>query len=206
MMQDIPIIYVIDDEEQVRQALEEMLSVFGYTVAAHDTAENLLDSLDAQQYGCVIADVRMPGMDGIELVRELLRRGAGLPVIMISGHADVAMAVTAIKAGAEDFIEKPIDDGQLVAAINRGLARRFEQQQRQESLVDLRARFDRLTLREKQVFDLVVQGHTSRAISAILQISSRTVESYRVQIMEKMQAASIAVLVRNAIRLARLDP
>jgi two-component system response regulator FixJ len=206
MMQDIPIIYVIDDEEQVRHALEEMLTVFGYTVAAHDTAESLLDSLDAQQYGCVIADVRMPGMDGIELVRELSRRGAGLPVIMISGHADVAMAVTAIKAGAEDFIEKPIDDGQLVAAINRGLARRFEQQQRQESLVDLRARFDRLTLREKQVFDLVVQGHTSRAISAILQISSRTVESYRVQIMEKMQAASIAVLVRNAIRLTRLDP
>jgi two-component system, LuxR family, response regulator FixJ len=197
-------IFVVDDEASVRQALTEMLNVFGYNVQAHQTAEGLLQSLDPRQVGCIVADVRMPGMDGIELVHELSRRNMAIPVVVFSGHADIAMAVAAIKAGAEDFIEKPIDDNKLVAAINRGLARRFEAQQQQESIQDLRARFERLTPREVQVFDLVVEGHTSASIGNMLKISVRTVESYRVQIMEKMSAASIAVLVRNAARLGRL--
>jgi two-component system, LuxR family, response regulator FixJ len=188
----------------VRQALTEMLNVFGYKVEAHQSAEGLLQSLDPRQVGCIVADVRMPGMDGIELVHELSRRSVTIPVVVFSGHADIAMAVAAIKAGAEDFIEKPIDDSKLVAAINRGLTRRFEAQQQQESIQDLRARFERLTPREVQVFDLVVEGHTSASIGNMLKISVRTVESYRVQIMEKMSAASIAVLVRNAARLGRL--
>jgi two-component system response regulator FixJ len=199
-------IFVVDDEESVRHALTEMLEVFGYNVEAHETAEGLLQSLESPDAGCIVADVRMPGMTGIELVRELSRREMAIPVVVISGHADIAMAVAAIKAGAEDFIEKPIDDRKLVAAINQGLARRFELQQQQESIQDLCARFDRLTPREVQVFDLVVTGHTSASISKILKISPRTVESYRVQIMEKMRAASIAVLVRNAVRLGRLKP
>jgi two-component system, LuxR family, response regulator FixJ len=199
-------IFVVDDEKSVRHALTEMLEVFGYNVEAHETAEGLLQSLESPDAGCIVADVRMPGMTGIELVRELSRREMAIPVVVISGHADIAMAVAAIKAGAEDFIEKPIDDRKLVAAINQGLARRFELQQQQESTQDLCARFDRLTPREVQVFDLVVTGHTSASISKILKISPRTVESYRVQIMEKMRAASIAVLVRNAVRLGRLKP
>jgi two-component system, LuxR family, response regulator FixJ len=199
-------IFVVDDEKSVRHALTEMLEVFGYNVEAHETAEGLLQSLESCHAGCIVADVRMPGMTGIELVRELSRREMAIPVVVISGHADIAMAVAAIKAGAEDFIEKPIDDRKLVAAINQGLARRFELQQQQESTQDLCARFDRLTPREVQVFDLVVTGHTSASISKILKISPRTVESYRVQIMEKMRAASIAVLVRNAVRLGRLKP
>jgi two-component system, LuxR family, response regulator FixJ len=199
-------IFVVDDEKSVRHALTEMLEVFGYNVEAHETAEGLLQSLESPDAGCIVADVRMPGMTGIELVRELSRREMAIPVVVISGHADIAMAVAAIKAGAEDFIEKPIDDRKLVAAINQGLARRFELQQQQESIQDLCARFDRLTPREVQVFDLVVTGHTSASISKILKISPRTVESYRVQIMEKMRAASIAVLVRNAVRLGRLKP
>lgn len=206
MIKTTPTVFVIDDEESVRHALGEMLSVFGYTVVVHQTADSFLNSLTPQQHGCVIADVRMPGMDGIELVRELSRRKVAIPVVVISGHADIAMAVAAIKSGAEDFVEKPIDDGQLVAAINRGLTRGFEQQQQQESIKDLEARFERLTSRELQVFDLVVQGHTSRAISAVLEISPRTVDSYRMQMMEKMKAVSISVLVRSAIRLGRLDP
>jgi two-component system, LuxR family, response regulator FixJ len=201
---DTATIFVVDDEASVRQALTEMLNVFGYTVEAHPSAEGLLQSLDARQVGCIVADVRMPGMDGIELVHELSRRKMAIPVVVFSGHADIAMAVAAIKAGAEDFIEKPIDDSKLVAAINRGLARRFEAQQQQESIQDLRGRFERLTPREVQVFDLVVEGHTSASIGNMLKISVRTVESYRVQIMEKMSAASIAVLVRNAARLGRL--
>jgi FixJ family two-component response regulator len=129
-----------------------------------------------------------------------------LPVVVISGHADVPMAVAAIKAGAEDFIEKPIDDVQLVAAINRGLAGVYAQRRFQERIQDLRTRFDRLTPREVEVLDLVVQGYTSEAIAERLEISTRTVEGYRVQIMNKMQAESVAVLVRQAIRLNLISP
>ena len=206
MTKDTATIFVVDDQAAVREALREMLSVFGYNVEAHETAEELLQSLDTCRIGCIVADVRMPGMDGIELVHELSRRDIAIPAVIISGHADIAMAVAAIKAGAEDFIEKPIDDSKLVAAINRGLAGRFKLGQQQETIQDLRARFDRLTPREVQVFDLVVTGHTSATIGNILKISARTVESYRVQIMAKMSAASIAVLVRNAVRLGRLQP
>jgi two-component system response regulator FixJ len=148
----------------------------------------------------------MPGTDGIELVRELGRRKIALPVVLISGHGDVPMAVAAIKSGAEDFIEKPADDIQLVAAINRALARAFEQQDLRRSQETLGSRFARLTPRQAEIFDLVVQGFTSHAIAAKLSIGVRTVESYRAEIMEKMQAESVAVLVRQASRLGRITP
>jgi two-component system, LuxR family, response regulator FixJ len=201
---DTPTIFVIDDQSSVRHALGEMLSAFGYSVETFESADSFLLALDPRRHGCIIADVRMPGMDGIELVRELARRRTPLPVVVISGHADVPMAVAAIKAGAEDFIEKPIDDVQLVAAINRGLAGAVAQRRVQERVQDLRARFDRLTPRELEVFDMVVEGYTSEAIAERLKISIRTVEGYRVQIMNKMQAESVAVLVRQAIRLNRI--
>jgi len=199
-------IFIIDDQTAVREALGEMLGAFGYEVDLHPSAESFLGALNPSRAGCIVADVRMPGIDGIELVRELARRKIELPVVVISGHADIAMAVEAIKAGAEDFIEKPIDDVQLVAAINRGLARTVERRQEQSSTRELRDRFDRLTQREAEVFDLVVQGYTSQAIGAKLSISPRTVESYRAQLMEKMRAESVAVLVRQAIRLGRISP
>jgi two-component system response regulator FixJ len=198
-------VFVIDDQSSVRHALCEMLSAFGYKVETYESADSFLRALDPLQHGCVVADVRMPGMDGIELVRELARRRIPLPVVLISGHADVPMAVAAIKAGAEDFIEKPIDDVPLVAAINRGLAEAYAQRRSQERIQDISARFDRLTPREVEVFDLVVQGYTSEAIGERLDISTRTVEGYRVQIMNKMQAESVAVLVRQAIRLSRMS-
>jgi two-component system, LuxR family, response regulator FixJ len=199
-------VFVIDDQPSVRHALCEMLSAFGYNVEAYDSADSFLRALDPLRYGCVVADVRMPGMDGIELVRELARRQIPLPVVVISGHADVPMAVAAIKVGAEDFIEKPIDDVQLVAAINRGLAGADARRHSRERIRDVRTRFGRLTPREVEVFDLVVQGYTSEAIGERLEISTRTVEGYRVQIMSKMQAESVAVLVRQAIALNRMTP
>lgn len=202
----MPFIFVIDDQRAVREALGEMLRTFGYSVEIYDSALAFLGSLSGQHRGCVVADVRMPGMDGIELVRELSRRGIALPVVLISGHADVQMAVAAIKAGAEDFIEKPVDDAHLLAAINRALVRMFDELSSEQSLLDMRARLDRLTPRELEVMDLVVEGCTSQAIAARLNISQRTVESYRVQIMEKMQAPSVAVLVRQSIRLGRITP
>jgi two-component system response regulator FixJ len=199
-------IFVIDDHAAVREALGEMLSVFGYGVRTYDSADGFLHELDRRHVGCVVADVRMPGTDGLGLVRELARRRIMLPVILISGHADVPMAVAAIKSGAEDFIEKPVDDAQLVAAINRALTQRLEQQGSNRLQDALGDRFARLTPRQVEIFDLVVEGFTSHAISAELKISVRTVESYRAEVMEKMRAESVAALVRLAIRLGRITP
>jgi two-component system response regulator FixJ len=201
-----PTIFLIDDQQSVRHALGEMLNVFGFTVETYESADAFLLTLERARPGCVVADVRMPGTDGIELARELARRRISLPVVLISGHADVPMAVAAIKAGAEDFIEKPIDDVQLVAAINRGLARLFEQQSQEKSIEALATQFARLTPRQVEIFDLVAAGYTSQAIAAKLKISTRTVESYRADIMDKMQAESVAVLVRQAVRLGRVAP
>jgi two-component system, LuxR family, response regulator FixJ len=200
-----PTIFVIDDQKSVRQALGEMLNVFGFAVETYASADAFLQVMDEARPGCVVADVRMPGTDGIALARELARRNAVLPIVLVSGHADVPMAVAAIKAGAEDFIEKPIDDKQLVAAINRGLARLFERRQ-PPPVEPLAERFARLTPRQIEIFDLVAIGCTSAAIAARLKISIRTVESYRAEVMEKMEAESVAVLVRQAIRLGRVDP
>ncbi|MGE5512193.1 MAG: response regulator transcription factor [Bacteroidota bacterium] len=199
-------VFVIDDQRAVRDALSEMLRVFGYNVAAFESADRFLQELDEAWSGCIVADVRMPGMDGIELVRELQRRQVPLPVVLISGHADVPMAVAAIKAGAEDFIEKPVDDTHLVAAINRCLARIADQLAREQPLKELRGRLERLTPREAEVMNFVVQGFTNQAIALRLDISVRTVESYRAQVMAKMQAESVAVLVRQAIRLGLAAP
>ena len=198
-----PRVYIIDDHKSVRAALGEMLGVFGFEVETFASAHEFLEGLDRARPGCVVADVRMPGMDGIELVREFHRRGAALPVVLISGHADVPMAVAAMKAGAEDFIEKPVDDAQLVAAINRSFGRLAERDRARDEVTE---RFARLTPREVEVFDLVVAGFTSAAIAERLAISIRTVESYRVQLAEKMQADGVAALVRQAIRLGRLTP
>jgi two-component system response regulator FixJ len=199
-------IFVIDDHAAVREALGEMLSVFGYGVKTYESADGFLHDLDRRYVGCVVADVRMPGTDGLSLVRELARRKIALPVILISGHADVPMAVAAIKSGAEDFIEKPVDDAQLVAAINRALAQQLEQQGSSKSQDALSEKFARLTPRQVEIFDFVVEGFTSITISAELKISVRTVESYRAEVMEKMRAESVAALVRQAIRLGRIAP
>lgn len=201
-----PTIFVIDDQASVRHALGEMLGVFGFNVETYESADGFVLTIDGRRPGCIVADVRMPGMDGIALVRELKQRKIKLPVVLISGHADVPMAVEAIKAGAEDFIEKPVDDAKLVAAINRALSQAFEQQDTRKAADTLTLRFARLTPRQIEIFDLVAQGFTSHAIAARLNISVRTVESYRAEIMDKMQAESVAVLVRQAIRLGRLEP
>ena len=197
-----PTIFLIDDHASVRDALGEMLTVLGYSVKAYESADAFLATVNKGEPGCIVADVKMPGTDGVGLVRELARRDIGVPVVLISGHADVPMAVDAIKSGAQDFIEKPIDDAQLVAAINRALAQR----DLQKSASGVDARFARLTPRQIEIFDLVAEGFTSHAIAAKLNISVRTVESYRAEVMEKMQAGSIAGLVRQAIRLGRIAP
>jgi two-component system response regulator FixJ len=201
-----PVIHVIDDQQSVRDALSEMLSVFGFDTEKFESADAFLKAVDPARPACIVADVRMPGTDGIELVRELNKRGVSIPVILISGHADIPMAVSAIKAGAEEFIEKPVDDTQLVAAINRGLAHLHENMNASRSHDELQERYARLTPRQSEIFALVAEGLTSQNIAEKLGISVRTVESYRAEIMEKMQAQSVAVLVRQAIKLGCITP
>ncbi len=199
-------VFLIDDQASVRRALGEMLKVFGFTVELYSSAQSFLQAITPAKGGCIVADVRMPGMDGIELLQELGRRKITLPVVLISGYADVPMAVAGVKAGAEDFIEKPIDDRRLVAAINRGMARSFDQQVAKQSIRALEELFLRLTPRQVEIFDLAASGLTSQTIASTLDIGIRTVESYRAQIMEKMEAENVAVLVRQAIRLGRIAP
>ena len=201
-----PVIHVIDDQQSVRDALSEMLSVFGFDTEKFESADAFLKTVDPARPACIVADVRMPGTDGIELVRELNKRGVSIPVILISGHADIPMAVSAIKAGAEEFIETPVDDTQLVAAINRGLAHLHENMNASRSHDELQERYARLTPRQSEIFALVAEGLTSQNIAEKLGISVRTVESYRAEIMEKMQAQSVAVLVRQAIKLGCITP
>lgn len=201
-----PVVYVIDDQPAVCHALGELLSVLGYRVETFTSPQTFLGVAAFAPMGCVVSDVRMPGLDGLELMEALRARGVELPVILISGHADVPLAVRAIKAGAEDMIEKPVDDSRLIGAINRALARSVQEQAEALSKDETTRRFSGLTPREMEVFDLVAEGHTSQSIALKLGISVRTVESYRLQIMTKMGATSVAVLVRQAVKLGRVAP
>ena len=197
---------LIDDDDDVRSAIGDMLRVFGYSVDLHASADAFLSQKVAQPPGCIISDVRMPGLDGVTFLDHLKDSPLWAPVILMSGHADVPMAVAAIKNGAFDFIEKPIDDRKLVASINRALALMTQQQGETSARMDLQSRFSMLTAREVEVFDLITAGLTNFGVADRLGISVRTVESYRAQIMSKMQADGLATLVRQAIRLNRLDP
>jgi two-component system response regulator FixJ len=177
-----------------------------HSVDLHASADAFLSQKVAQPPGCIISYVRMPGLDGVTFLDHLKDSPLWAPVILISGHADVPMAVAAIKNGAFDFIEKPIDDRKLVASINRALALVNQQQGETTARMDLQSRFSKLTGREVEVFDLITAGLTNFGVGDRLGISVRTVESYRAQIMSKMQADGPATLVRQAIRLNRLDP
>ncbi|BCJ91258.1 DNA-binding response regulator [Terrihabitans soli] len=202
-------IFIIDDQTAVRNAIAEMLSVFGFTAETFESAETFLERHpggSSDEPACIVCDVRMPGIDGIEFVRQCMAGGRSVPVILISGHADVPMAVAGIKAGAADFIEKPVDDASLVAAINRAIAPQRDTNRDVQRARDLDQKFSRLTPRQTEVFDLVVAGFTSHAIADRLGLSTRTVESYRAQIMDKMAAESVAILVRQAIQLGRTAP
>lgn len=188
------LVFVIDDDEAVRDALDMQLSAAGYAVAVFASAQAFLAAYDTTWHGCIVADVRMPGMTGIQLQEELVRRGIPLPVVVITGHADVPMAVAALKAGAVDFIEKPFRDEVLIAAVADALGRA------RHAAADRPAadHFAALTVREREVLDLLVAGLSSKEIAARLGISPRTVDVHRTHIMDKAKVHSIADLVRLA--------
>jgi two-component system response regulator FixJ len=193
------IIHVIDDDVDVRQSLAFLLSTAGLAVRVHESAVAFLAVLPELQDGCIVTDVRMPDMDGLELQRRLRANKIGLPVIVMTGHGDVALAVEAMKAGAIDFIEKPFDDEVLLGAIRSALARHAEGAKTEKRRAEIRGRLDLLSEREREVLDGLVAGKPNKIIAYDLGISARTVEVYRANLMTKMQADSLSELVRMAI-------
>src|SRR4051812_37016054 len=193
------IVHVIDDDADVRQSLAFLLSTVGLAVRVHDSATAFLKVLPEVQEGCIVTDVRMPGVDGIELQRRLAAAGVKLPVIVMTGHGDIALAVQAMKAGAVDFIEKPFDDNVLVDAIKAALARQAGDRERDARLGEIRDRMKLLSERERQVMEGLVAGKPNKIIAHDLGISARTVEIYRANVMTKMQADSLSALVRMVL-------
>lgn len=198
-----PFVALIDDDEAVLDSLRLYLLNKGFSVAPFLTAEAFLAWIDVQRPpDCIVSDVRLPGLSGLQLQEELTRRRLKAPLLLITGHGDIEMAVTAIKAGAYDFLEKPFREERLLVSIRTALASAAEQRDKAEELADLARRKSDLTDRQRQVMDFATNGYTNREIGRALQISPRTVEIYRSQAMEKMGVGSLAELVRVAVLLA----
>ena len=193
------VVHVIDDDADVRQSLAFLLSAAGLAVRVHESALAFLENLPEGREGCVVTDIRMPGMDGLELQRRLAQNKVRLPVIVMTGHGDVALAVEAMKAGAVDFIEKPFDDEVLLSAIRAALNRQARDSERDARAAAVQERIDRLSEREREVLDRLVAGKANKVIAYELGISPRTVEVYRANVMTKMQADSLSELVRMAL-------
>jgi two-component system, LuxR family, response regulator FixJ len=193
------VVHVVDDDLAVRQSLSFLLASDGFPVRLHESASAFLETVTNAPVGCIITDVRMPGIDGIEFLRRLRARGFVVPVIVMTGHADVPLAVEAMKEGAIDFVEKPFDDDMFLAAVRSALARQAQTAEQDAQTFELRARFDALSDREAQVLDGLVAGKANKVIAFDLGISPRTVEIYRANVMTKMQASSLSELVRMAI-------
>jgi two-component system response regulator FixJ len=193
------VIHIVDDEEQVRNSLAFLLTVSGYTVRIHTSATGFLQLAPELKSACLITDLRMPDMSGVELLRRLAQAEATCPTVVITGHADVPMAVEAMKAGAIDFIEKPFEDVVLLAAVDRAIAE-AERRGTADDVDELRARLDALTDRERQIMRSIVEGLPNKIIAYDLNISPRTVEVHRANVMAKMRAGSLAELVRMALR------
>ncbi|APF36998.1 response regulator transcription factor FixJ [Chelatococcus daeguensis] len=193
------VVHVVDDDLAVRQSLSFLLASDGLPVRLHESATAFLASAVQAQAGCIVTDVRMPGLDGIAFLQELRRRGSTLPVIVMTGHADVPLAISAMKAGAVDFLEKPFDDDLFLAAVRTALDRNAEEARRVAEASALNERLSTLSERERQVLAGLVDGKANKVIAFELGISPRTVEIYRANVMAKMQAASLSQLVRMVL-------
>jgi two-component system, LuxR family, response regulator FixJ len=198
-MQPEPVICVIDDDEAVRHSLEFLLKSAGIKVRGFESANAFLEILSEVDGGCVITDVRMPGMTGIDLLKHLHANKADLPVIVITGHGDVALAVEAMKVGAFDFLEKPFDDELLIAAVRAALQRDADAAKRKAGLGAIQQKLAALSAREHQVLEGLVAGKANKVIAFDLGISPRTVEIYRANVMTKLEAKSLSELVRMAM-------
>jgi two-component system response regulator FixJ len=200
-MSDARLVHVIDDDEAVRDSLRMLLSTCGFTVQTHEAATAFLEQQPLAQGGCVVTDVRMPGMSGLELAARLKERGSPLPIIVITGHGDVPLAVEAMRVGASDFLEKPFEDEDLLRAVETALALREEQADRAVLRATVTERKRSLSEREHQVLDGLVAGKANKVIAEELGISHRTVEIYRAHVMSKMQAGGLSELARMVMLL-----
>lgn len=203
-MADDGVVHLIDDDEEVRRSLAFLLGTAGQAVAIYASAEAFLDRYRPGGRACVVSDVRMPGMDGIELLKRLRTRDAAIPVIVMTGHADVPLAVEAMKAGAADFIEKPFSDDVLLAAIGAAFARGAHAEQADAGVLKFRARLDLLSEREGQVLDGLLAGNPNKTIAYDLGISPRTVEVHRAHVMTKTGVSSLSELVRLCLLAGRI--
>jgi two-component system response regulator FixJ len=193
------VVHVVDDDLAVRQSLAFLLASDGLAVRLHESASAFLDAVRDTPAGCVVTDVRMPGVDGIAFLRHLKARGFDVPVIVMTGHADVPLAVAAMKEGAVDFVEKPFDDDRLLAAVRAALARQARSLEEHARVADAKARVAALSERESQVLRGLVEGKPNKVIAHDLGISPRTVEIYRANVMSKTGAGSLSELVRMAL-------
>jgi two-component system, LuxR family, response regulator FixJ len=199
-------VLIIDDEQSVRDSLSSVLATYGFRAASCSRASEAMELIRKSVPDCVVLDVRMPEMDGLALQRVLAQTAANLPVIMITGHADIAMAVHAMRNGAYDFIEKPIDDEQLVASINAAIDQRRQASSAGPDEQSLLARYGLLTDREKSVAEMVAEGYSSAAIASTFSISVRTVDHHRASVLAKMQATSLPQLIRYLLRILPSKP
>ncbi|AMS42152.1 response regulator FixJ [Aminobacter sp. NyZ550] len=192
------VVHIVDDEEPVRRSLAFLLTMSGYTVRQHESALAFLSAAPTIRNGCLVTDLRMPDVDGIELLQRLRQLSCAIPAIVITGHGDVPLAVEAMKAGAFDFIEKPFKDDVLISAVDRAIAS-LGRQAVHEDISAIRSRVALLSEREREVFAAVVAGLPNKTIAYDLDISPRTVEVHRASVMSKMEARSLPELVRMAI-------
>lgn len=193
------VVHVVDDDVDVRKSLGFLLATADFAVRLHESATAFLATASKEIGGCIVTDVRMPGIDGIELLRQLRSRGHAVPIIVMTGHADVALAVQAMKEGAADFIEKPFDDQVLIDAIHSALVNRSHATAAHPQAADIRRNLSALSQREHQVLDALVSGLPNKTIAYDLGISPRTVEIHRANVMSKMGAGSLSHLVRMAL-------
>ena len=198
-------VYVIDDDEAMRDSLNFLLDSAGYRVTLFETATSFLEALPGLEFGCVVSDVRMPGIDGIELLKRMKAAGNRFPILIMTGHGDVPLAVEAMKLGALDFLEKPFEDDRLTAMIE-GAIRLADTSARTEAVTqDIAARIASLSPRERQVMEGLIAGLSNKLIAREYDISPRTIEVYRANVMTKMQANSLSELVRLAMRAGLLN-
>ena len=193
-------VFVVDDDPAVRDALAMLIRSVDLEVETFASGTDFLDAHDSQVTGCLVLDVRMPGMSGLDLQETLAAHGSALPIIFVTGHADVPMAVRAIRAGAFDFIEKPFQDQELLDRIHQALDLASRERRDREKSLRIVDHLALLTPREREVLQLVVQGHANKVIANRLELSQRTVEIHRANVMRKMEAGSLADLVRMMVR------
>jgi len=201
-----PLVYVVDDDPSVRKALERLLRSAGYDARTFASALGFMDSDPPDAPGCLVLDIRMPKLTGLDLQDRLAEKGISLPIVFITGHGTVPASVRALKAGAVDFLEKPFDDGDLLAAVSRGVEKDRGQRQERKEMRVLRTRLHTLTPREREVFGLVAGGMLNKQVGFDLGITEKTIKVHRARVMEKMRANSLADLVRFAEKLGIHPP